>query len=87
MKIVTVTAVLAAMLASPAFAQATPSTAAMGHYQWQVSPEQQAGPRAPLLAPVKVWVGPEMASHKDGRTMKRCCAGHPAPSGDKNQNS
>lgn len=87
MKNIAVTAVLAAMIASPGFAQAAPSTAAMGHYQWQVSPEQEAGPRAPLLAPVKMWVGPEMASHKVGRTMNRCCADHPATPGDKNQNS
>lgn len=27
-----------------------------GRYEWQSNPRQQRGPRAPLLAPVRVWV-------------------------------
>ena len=90
MKILTMTAALAVMFTSPAFAQANADTASTGHYEWQVSPQQRPGPRARLLAPVKVWFGPEMAakaSHKTDRAMKQCCAGHPAKSGDHNQSS
>jgi hypothetical protein len=90
MKILIATAALAAMFTSPAFAQANANPVSIGHYEWQISPQQRSGPRAPLLAPVKVWVGPEMAAkapHKTDRAMKHRCADHIAKSGDHNQNS
>lgn len=90
MKILIATAALAAMFTSPAFAQANADTESIGNYEWQASPQQRPGPRAPLLAPVKVWVGPEMAAkapHKTNRAMKHCCADHIAKSGDHNQSS
>ena len=42
------------------------SAQTMGHYEWQTV--QQAGPRAPVHAPVRVWAGSEhMASMAKGR--------------------
>lgn len=52
-------AAMAAALASsasaiPAFANTTPASSA-GHFEWRTPPSY--GPRAPLRAPVRTWVG------------------------------
>lgn len=48
-----------AMFASPAFAQDSHSAPSQGHYEWRSSP--QLGPRAPLRAPMRVWVPSQVA--------------------------
>ncbi|MDB5582288.1 MAG: hypothetical protein JWR80_7464 [Bradyrhizobium sp.] len=49
--------VAALLVAAPAFAS-TPQTTApvQGHFEWRAG--AQAGPRAPLSPPQRVWVGP-----------------------------
>ncbi len=45
--------VAALVAASSAYAAPLPSE---GHYAWRMSMQQRPGPRAPLLAPERVWV-------------------------------
>lgn len=56
MKTISIIAALAATftVTIPAFAQETAAAASAGHYEWRAQP--QYGPRAPLRAPVRVWV-------------------------------
>lgn len=56
MKTISIIAALAATFAAsaPAFAQEAAPAASAGHYEWRAQP--QYGPRAPLRAPVRVWV-------------------------------
>lgn len=52
--------VAALVTASSAYAAPLPSE---GHYEWHLNPQQQHGPRAPLLAPQRLWVAtPAMMS-------------------------
>jgi hypothetical protein len=62
-----------------------------GHYVWRTSPRQQPGPRAPLLAPVRVWVASKVKTGMNDATMPECkampvTAFDPAKSGDHNRN-
>lgn len=45
--------VAALVTANSAYAAPPPSA---GHYEWHLNPRQQNGPRAPLLAPQRIWV-------------------------------
>lgn len=56
MKTFSIIAAVAAAVATsvPAFAQDAGSPPSAGHYEWRAPP--QFGPRAPLRAPVRVWV-------------------------------
>lgn len=56
MKTISIFAALAASFATfaPAFAEDVAPAASAGHYEWRTQP--QYGPRAPLRAPVRVWV-------------------------------
>lgn len=48
---------------SPAAAQTAPVAAGTGHYEWRVAPSY--GPKAPIRAPIRVWVGPQSPAAAD----------------------
>ncbi|WP_372851666.1 hypothetical protein [Sphingomonas sp.] len=60
MAIVAAAALLSATPALASPAQAT--TPDQGHFEWRAAP--QAGPRAPIAAPRRVWVGSPSASDR-----------------------
>lgn len=75
MKTFTVLAALAAVLtmSAPASAQNTPVPAETGHWEWRTRPSY--GPRAPLRAPVRVWIPAEAASASEQAKSANCdCA-------------
>lgn len=75
MKTFTVLAALAAALtmSAPAFAQDTTPPPETGHWEWRSQPSY--GPRAPLRAPVRVWVPANAAAASEQAKSANCdCA-------------
>lgn len=72
MKTFTVLAALAVAFAvsAPGFAQDTTTSPQTGHWEWRSQPSY--GPRAPLRAPVRVWV-PANAAAASGQTKSANC--------------
>lgn len=75
MKTFTILATLAAVftVSAPAFAQNTTTPAETGHWEWRSQPSY--GPRAPLRAPVRVWVPANAATaSKEAKSANCDCA-------------
>lgn len=75
MKTFTVLAALAAVftVSAPALAQNTAPPAETGHWEWRSQPS--FGPRAPLRAPVRVWVPANAAAASTEAKPANCdCA-------------
>ena len=72
MKTISIIAALAATFTAsvPAIAQVMAPAGSAGHYEWRAQP--QHGPRAPLLAPVRVWVPANAA--EDAKAANCDCA-------------
>lgn len=74
MKTLTVLAALAAVftVSAPAFAQNTTTPAETGHWEWRSQPNY--GPRAPLRAPVRVWIPATATASKEAKPANCDCA-------------
>ncbi|MDH7971568.1 hypothetical protein QH494_05190 [Sphingomonas sp. AR_OL41] len=58
-----IVAAVALLSATPALASTAQATAPdQGHFEWRAA--RQAGPRAPIAAPRRAWVGPSSAGDR-----------------------
>ncbi len=62
---VSIIAAVAAAFSVPTAAMAAEATNTSGHYEWRAAP--QNGPRAPLRAPVRIWVDASGNQQTDAR--------------------